>query len=137
MTVQFASASTDLAANITALSLLLGGMWVVIRLVLSQAAKDRDADRAERQALTKAIETMATAGHDQAKATEEQTREIAKGNREAEKRNGHLAEITVQSRDQVIQAVQQVNVQHVVSQTVGRATVKDERIENEHVDHKD
>lgn len=54
-----------------------------------QSAKDREADRAERQALTEAIKTMATSSEKVAEAT-------AVSAREAKERNGHLGEQNVQ-----------------------------------------
>lgn len=65
-----------------------------------------------------------------------QTEEIAKGNREAEKRNGHLAEITVQSRDQVLESFQRIQNQHVVHQHIDEATVSEETVTNETITHK-
>ncbi len=53
--------------------------------MLGQATKDREADRREREALTKAISKMADSSQEVAEATK-------KGAKEAKQRNGHLGE---------------------------------------------
>jgi hypothetical protein len=42
---------------------------------------------------------------------------------EAKERNGHLAEITVQSRDQILDKIQNIGEQHVKKQVVDEQTV--------------
>jgi hypothetical protein len=90
---------------------MLTAFYALIRFILKQAEKDRDADRDERKALVAAIQDMA----DSNRAIAEEQR---KGNQEAERRNGHLAEITIQSRDQVLGAIGYIKEQHVEHQTV-------------------
>lgn len=48
-----------------------------------------------------------------------------KGNSEAEQRNGHLAELTIQSQEQMLEAIQKIgNKQTVEEQNVIHQTVK-------------
>lgn len=67
--------------------------------------------------LSKSLDANTTSNREIAEATRQQARE-------AEQRNGHLAEITVQSRDQVLAAIQNVGEQHVTKQVVDRQTIK-------------
>ena len=64
---------------------LIGGFFAIAKVMLKQASKDRDADRAERELLTKSIKKMASATEKVAKATERSAAE-------AKQRNGHLGE---------------------------------------------
>lgn len=103
---------------------IFGGMLVafygIAKFMLRQASEDRQKDREERQLLTIAIEKMALSNDNIANET-------AKGNREAKERNGHLAEITIQSRDQVLDFIQHIGKQHVIQQTIDKQTVKGKR----------
>ena len=103
---------------------MLGGFFGVAKLMLNQASKDREADRTERvgqnTAFVAALGEVAESNRAIAKATE-------KGNREAEKRNGHLAELTIQSKEDTLKAIGHLKVQHVDKQTVT----------HEHVENKD
>lgn len=54
------------------------------------------------KAITKAMNNIADGGKKQAQATSKLVAETKKGNREAEKRNGHLAEISQQGTDAII-----------------------------------
>lgn len=93
------------------LAAMLTAFYALIRFILKQAEKDREADRAERKALVSAIQDMADSNRKIAEATE-------KGNREAEQRNGHLAEITIEARNQVLGAIGYIKEQKVEHQTV-------------------
>lgn len=48
-----------------------------------------------------------------------------KGNDEAAQRNGHLAELTIQSKNDTIKAVNAIKTQHVSTQVVDKQTVKE------------
>jgi len=95
---------------------MLTGFYALVRFMLSQSATASDADRTERQELSKAIDGMA----DGMRKVAESNKRIAD---ESEKRNGHLAEITVQSRDQVLSAIGNIKEQHVETQVVNNETV--------------
>lgn len=66
--------------------------------------------------LSKSIDKMAASSEKVAKATD-------KSAKEAEKRNGHLADITVQQADRIAQIVTHIKEQHVVNQHVETETV--------------
>lgn len=67
--------------------------------------------------LAVSIDKMAASSDKVAAATVE-------GNKEAEKRNGHLAEITVQQGDRIANLVTNIKEQHVVNQHVEKETVE-------------
>lgn len=59
-------------------------------------------------------------------ATRALVEETRKGNREAKQRNGHLAELVIQTNDKTIEAIktvkkQEVKEQHVKLQTIDKA----------------
>jgi len=93
------------------LAAMLTAFYALIRFILYQSEKDRIADRAERQALVKAIDDMATSNREIAEATKI-------GNQEAKERNGHLAELTIEARNQVLAAIGYIKEQKVEHQTV-------------------
>jgi hypothetical protein len=82
--------SSDLGIVVAGLVTIIGGFWAIARIMLSQASKEREADRSERQELSKAIVCMADASKEVAAAT-------AKSAIEAELRNGHLAKLVKES----------------------------------------
>lgn len=51
-------------------------------------------------------------------------KETRRGNEEAKQRNGHLAELTIQSGEQMLEAIQSLKKQNVKEQTVEHQTVK-------------
>jgi hypothetical protein len=94
---------------------MLAGFYAIFKYQMTQATKDREADREERKEMTKAFTRVA-------EATE-------RAAREAEKRNGHLAELTIESRKATLDAIacikvrQQVTEQHVDTQVVDHEQV--------------
>jgi hypothetical protein len=102
---------TELVPIFGILAAMLTAFYALVRFILKQAEKDRDADRTERKSLVKAIDDMASSNREIAEATRI-------GNKEAKERNGHLAEITIQSRDQVLSAIGYIKEQKVEHQTV-------------------
>lgn len=110
---------TELSPILGIFAGMLLGFYALVKFMLSQASKSSEADRSERQELSKAIEGMA-----------EGMRAVASSNKriadESEKRNGHLAEITVQSRDQVLNAIGHIKKQHVEHQHVVNEVVENQ-----------
>lgn len=98
---------------------MLAGFYAIFKYQMTQATKDREADREERKDMTKAFTRVA-------EATE-------RAAREAEKRNGHLAELTIESKQATLDAIacikvkQNVSEQHVDFQAVDHETVKDKQ----------
>lgn len=82
-------ASVDVILVLGAFAGMLLAFYKIIGSKDTQSAKDREADRAERQALTKAIKVMADSSTKVADAT-------IKSAKEAKDRNGHLGEQNVQ-----------------------------------------
>lgn len=121
---------SDIAAIIGSFVAVVSGFLAVDKIMLSQASRDREADREERKQLSQAIERMATAserGHDRvAKAVERQADE-------SKERNGHLGELIVQQGEMakeltdsaVSKIVSSVKVQHVDKQEVEHQHVKE------------
>lgn len=96
---------------------MLLGFYALVKFMLGQATISTTADRTERQELSKAIENMASAMRDVADSN-------ARIADESKERNGHLAEITVQSRDQVLGAITNINSQNVTHQVVEHQEVQ-------------
>ncbi len=82
-------ASVDIVLVLGAFAGMLVAFYKIIGSKDTQSAKDREADRAERQALTEAIKLMAESSTKVAVAT-------VNSAREAKQRNGHLGEQNVQ-----------------------------------------
>lgn len=111
----------DLAAILAVFAGMLAGFFALSKYMLGQSSSDREADRLERKeqnaAFVEALNKVAMTNQAIADATE-------KGNREAEKRNGHLAELTIQSKQDTLKAIGHLKIQHVDEQFV-----KDQHIE--------
>lgn len=82
-------ASVDIILVLGAFAGMLLAFYKIIGSKDTQSAKDREADRAERQALTEAIKIMADSSTKVATATEQSAKE-------AKDRNGHLGAQNVQ-----------------------------------------
>lgn len=87
---------SNVAVIVGAFVTVTGGFFAIAKIMLNQAAKDRDADRAERAALNDAIKEMAVASTKVADATERTAEE-------AKTRNGHLGDQGVQLAKLVVQ----------------------------------
>src|SRR3954471_16398796 len=118
----------NMATVVGAFVAVIGGFLAVAKIMLKQASKDREADRKERKELSEAITLMAASSAKVAVATEtglaRVANETAKGSAEAKQRNGHLAELILQSTEntkliadgattQIVAAVQNVKTQNV------------------------
>lgn len=101
---------------------MLSGFYAIVRYMISVGSKTTEADRAERIAFQDTLKSVAEASNRVADATE-------KSANEAKERNGHLAEITVQSRDQVIEQIKGL--------TIEQQTVHNQTVEHETVQHYD
>lgn len=116
---------------IGAFGVMITGFWALARTALNQSAKDRNADRTERQQFIKAIKSMAVGMDKVANSNKTIANETRKGNEEAKARNGHLGEQNIQiaelvkaTKADVLNAVQEVKVQHVVEQKVDKTIIK-------------
>lgn len=117
----------ELAPILAIMAGMLVGFYGLLKFVLNKAEKAGEADRVERQELTKAIAGMASAMQDVATSN-------ARIADESKERNGHLGELIIEQGKQanvladtaikkVIQGVQNVKTQKVVHQTVENETV--------------
>jgi hypothetical protein len=103
----------DIGITLTAFGAMMAGFFAIAKIMLTQASNDREADRKERDLLTRSINQMAKASDRVAVATN-------KGAEEAKTRNGHLGDqnlklaelITGQAADiSVIKETTQKNLQ--------------------------
>lgn len=108
----------ELAPILTIFVGMLGGFYVLVKFILTLSEKTAEADRIERQNLAKAIADMAEGMQLVATSNER----IAD---ESERRNGHLAEISVQNKDQIITEIRKL--------TINKQTVKQQIVEHEEV----
>lgn len=104
---------TEFGSIITVIGGMLIGFYALVKFILTNHEKVQEKDREERIALAKAIERMASATETSAK--------------EAEARNGHLAELTIESRQATLDAIACIKVkQNVTEQHVDEQIVKHE-----------
>lgn len=97
---------------------MLVGFYALVKYILNsqekineQHAKTQELDREERKELAKSFNRVA-------EATERQARE-------AEKRNGHLADISVENKNQILTAISGLTIDR---QTVHHQTVEHEKV---------
>lgn len=123
--------NNDLSIALGALVTVITGFGVIAKLMLNQASKDRDSDRAERHEFIKAINGMSI--HMKAVADTNKTiaSATARGADEAKERNGHLAELITKQGD-VVQAIADkatdkiitgIGTQHVDTQNVDKQII--------------
>jgi argininosuccinate lyase len=114
---------------LTILGGILVGFYGLLKYVLNQAEKTSAADREERQLFVKAIDNLTSMTGKNVEAHKRVADAVVKQADEAEKRNGHLAELQLQSQQifksvtsnaktEIITAVQNVKEQNVEHQTV-------------------
>jgi hypothetical protein len=111
---------TEFTGLIALFAGMLTGFYALVKSMLSSSDKNSQRDREERLAMIKAIEDMAISNREIAE-------EQRKGNKEAEERNGHLAELTIESKQATLDAIRCIKVkQNVEEQTVREQIVKHE-----------
>lgn len=110
----------ELAPIFTIFGAMLLGFYGITKVLLKMFEKMSEKDREERQELAKAISEMAAGMQ---KVAESNIR-IAD---ESEKRNGHLAEISVENKDQILGAINNLTIKQ---QTVHQQTVEHETVIN-------
>lgn len=104
---------TEFGSIITVIGGMLVGFYALVKFMLTSHEKSQEKDRLERLALAKAVERMASATEATAK--------------EAEARNGHLAELIIESKEGTIRAIECIKVkQNVSEQHVDEQIVKHE-----------
>jgi len=119
----------ELAPILTIFVGMLGGFYVLVRFILTLSEKTQEADRKERQELSKAIAQMAL-GMEKVATSNERIADESKA------RNGHLGELivsqtemTMENKDQIITAINGL--------TINKQTVHKQIVENEQVLNKE
>lgn len=112
-------AATELAPILTILAGMLAGSYALLKYALEQGSKTSDADREERKAFQQALKDLTKSNQRIADSHE-------KAAREAEKRNGHLAELQIEARKDVLDAIAHIAKQEVSEQVVNHQTIKNE-----------
>lgn len=93
--------ATSLTVLVTGLfGTVLGSFITLVTIMLKS-------NKAQSDASNKVITTLTDVIQVSAEATQALTKETKKGNKEAEKRNGHLAEISQQGTDRIIDKMQE------------------------------
>jgi hypothetical protein len=111
----FASLSpTEFITMLGTVAAMLTAFYGLVNKMLKSQEKERDADRTERKEFVRTIGDMKNASIRVAEATE-------KAAREAEQRNGHLAEISIQNKEAIIESIKQVTLT--------------QKVKEQHVDH--
>jgi hypothetical protein len=117
----------ELAGVLTVIAGMLLGFYGVIKFILNQAIQDRHEDRKERLHLVDSLKQVAKSNQDVAKSNREIASATVRIGKEAEQRNGHIAELVEESKKQIIASVQEVREQHVVHQHVDKITKEKKR----------
>lgn len=122
---------TELAPILTILAGMLVGFYGLLKFILSQAEKDRNAERGDRKEFSKALKDLTDSNRAIATATETAAKEAAE-------RNGHLAELQIENQKLIINhheevekirleflsAVSNIDEQHVKRHVVDKEEVK-------------
>ena len=102
---------------------MLSGFYALVKYLIKKSSDTSDADREERKQFMEAMTAMAEASNRVADATERSALE-------AKQRNGHLAEMELQSQklfkqlaDRNYKAITNIKTQKVMNQTVEHETV--------------
>lgn len=103
---------TEFGSIITVIGGMLLGFYALVKFILTNHERIQEKDRLERLALAKAVERMATATETTA--------------REAEQRNGHLAELIIESKEGTLKAIHCIKV---------KQNVAEQHVDNQVVDH--
>lgn len=119
--------------SLSELSVLLGAVFAAFGTILVgfykyAQAREKDFEKsreAQTVAFTNALDNLGKKIEADSRVGQELVKETRKGNQEAEARNGHLAEITVQARDQVIDVIQTLKTQNVNEQVVEHQVIKE------------
>lgn len=121
--------SSDITVMIGAIVTIVGSFLAVAKIMINQAQKEATANRDERARFAVAVEKMANGMDKVAETNKEIAQATKRGADEAKARNGHLAEISMQNKDQIIEAVHGL--------VIDKQTVHNQFVENEQVNHKE
>lgn len=110
--------ATELAPILVILGGMLTAFYAMLKFVLKEASKSSSADREERKGFEKAL-------RDLTKSNERIAVSHEKAAKEAAERNGHLAELTIEARKDVLAAINHISKQEVKEQVVKHQTVNE------------
>ena len=114
---------------------LVGLFLAVAKIMLSQASKDRESDRAERIRLAQAIEKMADNSGKNADNMGKLAQYTKEGNEQSAERNGHLGELIVK-QGTITKEIADSAVEKIVS-TVGVQHVDKQEVAHQHIESKE
>ena len=121
--------SSDIAVMVGAIVTIVGSFLAVAKLMINQAEKEAKANREERARFALAVDKMANGMEKVADTNKDIAEATKRGADEAKERNGHLAEISMQNKEQIIDAVHGI--------VIDKQTVHTQFVENEKVNHKE
>ena len=122
-------ASSDIAVMVGAIVTIVGSFLAVAKLMISQAQKEANANREERARFAVAVDKMANGMEKVAETNRDIALATKRGADEAKARNGHLAEISMQNKEQIIEAVHGL--------VIDKQTVHNQFVEHEQVNNKE
>lgn len=123
---------TELTPILVIMAGMLTGFYGIAKLMLVQATKDREADRAERIRLATAIEKMADPV---VNGNERIANGIEKQANESAERNGHLGELILAQGEQT-QKIADIAVKKIVA-SVGVQHVDKQEVAHQHIESKE
>lgn len=124
--------SIDITAVLGTFAALVASFWAITKVLLTQASKDRESDRSERKELSKAIKDMAGATGRVADASQ-------RAADEAKERNGHLAELVMQSKkdgERIANSAVSEIIDHIDKQQIKEQTVEHQHVKSKEVEWK-
>ena len=114
----------ELGAIFAILAGMLAGFYALLKFVLKQHQAIVDKDRDERIALAAAIKDMADP---EKNGNERVATALERQADESKERNGHLADISVENKNQILTAINGLTIN---KQTVHHQTVENEIVKN-------
>jgi len=130
MTFPFADiSSSDISIMIGAIVTIVGSFLAVAKIMINQSQKESNANREERFRFSQAVEKMANGMEKVAETNKAIALATKRGADEAKERNGHLADISNQNKNQIIETIHGL--------VINKQTVHNQFVENEQVNHKD
>lgn len=118
----------ELTAILGAFGVILGGFYAFAVSQMKEARKERTTERKE---FTSALNNVAASAQRVADETKSMKEIHKKGYREAEQRNGHLADLVIQ-QGEVVQKIADVATEKIIT---GIQNVEQQNIKHSHIEH--
>lgn len=119
--------SNDIAVMVGAIVTIVGSFLGVAKIMIGYSQKESIANREERTKFAEAVERMALGMEKVADTNRDIATATKRGADEAKERNGHLAELTIQSKNDTLKAIKHLTTQHVDNQVVNNEFVNNKR----------